>query len=132
MYYDKTDYYFFKYVKSDEKFLINRMQFVPNNGKNHYNNDDIIVTAISNKMIKDGVDTNLEFKLEYGCKWLYKPVSLKIENSETLSSNTNMGILSIGDSNIKYNKGYYDIIVNYSIDGNTHNNQKLNARILVK
>ena len=132
LYYDKTDYYFFKYVKSDEKFLINRMQFVPNNGKNHYNNDDIIVTAISNKMIKDGVDTNLEFKLEYGSKWLYKPVSLKIENSETLSSNTNMGILSIGDSNIKYNKGYYDIIVNYSIDGNTHNNQKLNARILVK
>ena len=80
LYYDKTDYYFFKYVKSDEKFLINRMQFVPNNGKNHYTNDDIIVTTISNKMIKDGVDTNLEFKLDYGSKWLYKPASLKIEN----------------------------------------------------
>lgn len=133
IYYDKIDYYYFKYVKSDNKFLINRMQFVSNNGKNHYNTDDIIVSSISSAMTKNGgLPFNVEFKFDYGSNWLFKPLSLAMNKNAEVKSNTKMAIMSIGDSNIRYERGYYDLIVNYSIDGNTQNIYEMKSRILVK
>jgi hypothetical protein len=130
-YYDKIDYYTFKHVKSSERFLINRMEFVSTNGKNHFNTDDIIVTNISSKMNKD-TKFNLEFKFDYGSKWLVSPVSLKTTASDVVESTTEMGIISIGNNKIKYDRGYYDIICKYSIDSNTQNLYSLKSRILVK
>lgn len=130
-YYDKIDYYTFKHVKSSERFLINRMEFVSTNGKNHFNTDDIIVTNISSKMNKD-TRFNLEFKFDYGSKWLISPVSLKTNASDVVESTTEMGIISIGNNKIKYDRGYYDIICKYSIDSNTQNLYSLKSRILIK
>ena len=124
-YYDKIDYYTFKYVKSSDKFLINRMNFITTNGKNHFNNNDIIVTNISTKMDKN-TRFNLEFKFDYGSKWTITPVSLKTNASDTVESTTEMGIISIGNNKIKYDSGYYDIICN------TQNLYSLKSRILVK
>lgn len=131
IYYDKIDYYYFKYIKSDNKFLVNRMLFVPNEGKNHYNTDDIIVASISPKMDKN-LPFNVEFKLDYGSHWVFKPMSLRMNKTAEVKSNTKMAIMSIGESNIRYERGYYDLIVNYSIDGNTQNIYEMKSRILVK
>ena len=62
MYYDKVDFYYFKYNKSDEKFLINRMNFEPTNGINHFSTNDIIAATLLNKMSKDNVDYKIETK----------------------------------------------------------------------
>lgn len=131
-YYDNIDYYTFKHVKSENKFLINRFDFIPTNGKNHFTNNDIIVANISPKMNKDGVNFALDFKLDYGSKWEFIPISLKSGEAESIKSTTEMGIISIGDNNIKYEKGYYNIICKYSIDGNTQNVYLIKSRILVK
>ena len=132
MYYDKVDFYYFKYNKSDEKFLINRMNFELTNGINHFSTNDIIAATLLNKMSKDNVDYKIEFKLDYGSKWSFVPVSLKMKHDVSIVSNSDLAIMSIGDSNIKYDRGYYDLIVNYSIDGNTQHIQTLKSRILVK
>jgi hypothetical protein len=104
------------------------MEFIPNNGINHFNNDDIIVATVSNKMN----NFNIEFKMDHGTKWEIKPASLKMTTSHSVNSSTEMAIMSLGNSNIKYEKGYYDILVNYSIDGNTSNTNQIKSRILVK
>ena len=83
-------------------------------------------------MSKDNVDYKIEFKLDYGSKWNFVPVSLKMKHDVSIVSNSDLAIMSIGDSNIKYERGYYDLIVNYSIDGNTQHIQTLKSRILVK
>ena len=83
-------------------------------------------------MNKDGVNFGLDFKLDYGSKWEFIPISLKSSEAESIKSTTEMGIISIGDNNIKYEKGYYDIICKYSIDGNTQNVYLIKSRILVK
>lgn len=132
LYYDDVDLYYFEYVKSDNKFLTNRMQFIPSTGKNHFSTDDIIVATISNNMSKDNTEFNLEFKLDFGSKWIFNPMSLKMYNTENVVSNTEMAIMSIGDSNIKYERGYYDLSVNYSLDGNIQNINTLKSRILIK
>ena len=107
------------------------MNFIPTNGKNHFNNNDIIVTNISTKMDKN-TRFNLEFKFDNGSKWTITPVSLKTNASDTVESTTEMGIISIGNNKIKYDSGYYDIICKYSIDSNTQNLYSLKSRILVK
>ena len=75
---------------------------------------------------------NLEFKFDYGSKWLISPVSLKTNASDIVESTTEMGIISIGSNKIKYDRGYYDIICKYSIDSNTQNLYSLKSRILIK
>ena len=59
-------------------------------------------------------------------------MSLKTSKTASVGSTTELAIMSIGDSNIKYERGYYDIVCNYSLDGNTHHIYKKIARILVK
>ena len=135
-YYEIKDKYEFKFVKSDDKFLINRMQYESCNGNNHFNNDDIIVTTLSAKMNKTidekTIDFKTEFKLDNGTKWDFIPMSLKTSKTASVGSTTELAIMSIGDSNIKYERGYYDIICNYSLDGNIDHIYKKIARILVK
>ena len=135
-YYEIKDKYEFKFVKSDDKFLINRMQYESCNGNNHFNNNDIIVTTLSAKMNKTIEDKFIEFKTEFkldnGTKWDFIPMSLKTSKRASVGSTTELAIMSIGDSNIKYERGYYNIICNYSLDGNIDHIYKKIARILVK
>ncbi len=131
-YYDITDDYKFVYVKSDDKFLINRMQYVSMKGNNKFNNNDIIVASISDKMDKNNFEYKTEHKLGYSTKWVFEPMSLKMTNTAFVESNTEMAIMSIGDSNIKYERGYYNLKCNYSLDGTTENIYTKTARILVE
>ena len=48
-----------------------------------------------------------------------KPLSIGIDNFGEFKSNTNMMLMSIGD-NLKYEPGYYEITVKYSIDNFTN------------
>lgn len=105
----KIGNYILKYIKSDKKFLINRYLYIPTDGINHFNTDDIIVTSLKN-------NDKLMVKLNSGAKWTISPVSLSATNSYTVNSNTELCIISIVKNLITYKPGYYNISVNYSID----------------
>ena len=120
---DNNSNYELRYVASDNKFLINRMIFKDSEGENIFNIDDIIVSTINN--------INLPFILELGSHWNFKPFSLGMNKEANVYSNTNSAIISMGQGNIKYERGYYDVNVRYSLDGNTQEQITKRARILV-
>lgn len=116
--------YKLKHVASDNKFLINRMTLKDSGGVNIFNTDDIIVSTINN--------IDMPFILELGSRWNFKPFSLGMNKEANVYSNTNSAIISMGKGNIKYECGYYDVNVRYSLDGNTQEQITKRARILVK
>ena len=116
--------YKLKHVASDNKFLINRMTLKDSGGVNIFNNDDIIVSTINN--------IDMPFILELGSHWNFKPFSLGMNKEANVYSNTNSAIISMGKGNIKYERGYYDVNVRYSLDGNTQEQITKRARILIK
>lgn len=117
--------YKLKYSFSKKMFLINRMKInYVKDGKNHFNMNDIIVcTLYNNKMLPSNINLST--------KWEIKPLSYKLDSSLNIHSNSNICILSCDKSN-KYNPGYYNISISYSLDGNTLNNTILNKKILVQ
>lgn len=115
--------YIIEYTVSDEKFLINRMKYVPSNGYNRFNHDDIIVGSISN------ADT--PFIMSLGTKWNINPFSIKMNDDAEVESNSNMFIMGLGKSNYIYESGYYDITVRYSLDGFTQHQCRTKTRIFV-
>ena len=48
----------------------------------------IIAATLLNKMSKDNVDYKIEFKLDYGSKWSFVPVSLKMKHDVSIVSNS--------------------------------------------
>jgi hypothetical protein len=114
---------YLEYVRSDNKFLVNRVKFEDANGIHQFNNNDIIACKIEN--------INIPFKLTYGSKWEIKPISFGINNFANIKSNTNIGIISIGN-NIKYEKGYYEIKVHYTIDNNDKLTYNKTTKFLIK
>ena len=115
--------YYLRYVRSDEKLLINRMNLVDMNGIYHFKDNDMIVCRLINY-------DRLPFKLSVGNKWNIKPISLGINNFENISSNANIGLISIGE-NLKYEKGYYEVEVNYSIDNFVNHAQKRTTKFKI-
>lgn len=126
--------YTFKYDKSDTKFLINRFvlrsrnneylvdnygQFVldkynrkikdPNYGKYKFNDKDIIAFYLQ-------TNEKLPYKVGLSTKWEIKPMSLGMSNDAKVESPNEIAIVSIGDKNFKYEKGYYTIVCKYSLD----------------
>ena len=112
------------YMKSDNKWLINRMEYIATNGINHFSPTDIIVGTINN--------IELPFILETGTKWDIMPYSLGMQSDSKVSSTTNTFLMSLGNDNTGYDKGYYNIVVHYSLDGMTQNKIENKAKILVK
>lgn len=108
----KENMIYLKLNKSNDIFLINRMEFIDCNGINQFNNNDFVAAKIIN-------NDRLPIKSELDSKWTIKPLSIGIDNFEEFKSNTNMMLMSIGD-NLKYEPGYYEIIVKYSIDNFTN------------
>jgi hypothetical protein len=115
--------YYLEYISSDNKLLINRLKYIDAKGKNKFKNNDIVVCRVEN--------LNTPFNLTLGSKWNIKPISIGIENYSNISSNTNMGIISIGD-NLKYESGFYEIQVNYSLDNRNINSEKRTTKILIE
>ncbi len=101
--------YKLKYERSDKKLLINRFIYNPSNGVNHFNDTDIVVASLKN-------NDKLSFKLSSGSKWKISPMSLDMDNIKMVTSNTELAIISINDKYSKYEKGYYNISVEYSVD----------------
>ena len=108
----KENMIYLKLNESNDIFLINRMEFIDCNGINQFNNTDFVVAKIIN-------NDRLPIKSELDSKWTIKPLSIGIDNFEEFKSNTNMMLMSIGD-NLKYEPGYYEITVKYSIDNFTN------------
>lgn len=113
-----------KHMSSDNKWLINRMEYISTKGINRFKPSDIIVGTINN--------VELPFMLLHGTKWSIKPFSLKMENDAEVHSNTNTFLMSLGGDNSGYESGYYNIIVRYSLDGVIQNEVEHKTRILVK
>lgn len=105
----KINDYTLKYQRSDRKFLLNRYIYLPTNGENHFSKDDIIVSSLK-------MNDKLPFKLSSGSKWVISPMSLRMRTSYNIKSNTELAILSIYNDLPEYEKGYYSISVNYSVD----------------
>ena len=116
--------YVLKHVSTKQLFLINRMKVNYKENIYHFNQDDIIVCSLyNNKMLP--VNMNLS------SKWNITPISYGANTTTKVCANTNTAIISINTTNI-YDKGYYDLTVNYSLDNNVLNTQKINKRILIK
>lgn len=101
--------YFFKYNRSGNEFLINRMKFNSSSGINHFLSTDIVVSNITNNY-------RLPFNLNIQSKYIVTPISLGLSKQTETKSNTEMAIINIPSNNNVYIKGYYDIKLNYSLD----------------
>ena len=117
-------YYKLQYFATDDKWLINRMKYISKEGINHFSKDDIIAGTVNN--------VDLPFILTRGTKWHISPFSLGMENDAEVESTTNTFLMSLGGDNIGYEPGYYNITVNYSLDGETQNIREHRARILIE
>ena len=113
-----------EYQKSDNKWLINRMEYIDAAGVNHFLSTDIIVGTVNN--------AELPFILTHGCKWNISPFSLGMQPDSEVESSSNTFIMSLGGDNTGYDPGYYNITVRYSLDGTVQNQHKHVARILIK
>ena len=113
-----------EYQKSDNKWLINRMEYIDAAGVNHFLSTDIIVGTVNN--------VELPFILTHGCRWSISPFSLGMQPDSEVESSSNTFIMSLGGDNTGYDPGYYNITVRYSLDGTVQNQRKHVARILVK
>lgn len=101
--------YSFEYEKSDKKLLINRFILEDSNGINKFNNKDIIAFYLQ-------TNDKLPFKIGLSTKWLIKPMSIGMSESSKVDSPNEIAIVSIGDNNFRYQKGYYSIVCRYSLD----------------
>lgn len=122
--YKKSNRFKFEYIKSDNKFLINRMFINYVNGENHFNNNDTIVATLKN-------NNGLYFKLNYGSKWKFTPNSLLMDKVKNVSSTTETTIISLNNGNIRYNKGYYNVECVYSLDANIQHTYTAKSKILI-
>lgn len=115
--------YTLNHFRSDNIFLINRMDIAYTDGVNHFNADDIITCEITN--------VNLPFILSLGSKWTFTKISLGGTSINPVTSKTNTAIVSIDKSQYKYVKGYYDVTVEYSIDDYYQHNRNLTGRFRI-
>lgn len=93
---------------SIDKFLVNRMDVIKSNGMNHFNQDDLIVATINNN--------NYQFNIDLSSKWEITKCYDENE-SQYVNSTTNMIIIPNNNIDNLYKVGYYDIKLNYTING---------------
>lgn len=122
-YYNHTGYEL-RYVNENVDFLINRMRFMSTEGKNHFNVDDLIAANVY-------TNDNLPTDIMQGSRWSIKPMSLGMTKSQTFESNSEMTIIPYPEGYSNYIKGYYDISLRYSLDGQTQNQYKKKARLRI-
>lgn len=119
------DYYKLEYVKSDNRFLLNRMLYIDSNGINHFNNDDLIVAKLEN-------NDRLPVNIFNGSKWSITPISVGIPDISPIESNCEMCILSLPKNNNEYYRGYYDVNVRYSLDRFSNQQFLKTTKLLIK
>lgn len=141
----------------DTRFLINRMQTVKTSDSNTVPHDKIICLSLYKKNNKEyagkteagaRTDTarilkmensfyegsyNLPFKLDaVSAKWKFIPYSINIKDEKTVTANANTALMSMQESKTKYMSGYYNVEIDYSLDGVTTQTHKLPYKIRIK
>lgn len=117
--------YKLQYINSENQFLLNRMKYIPSNGINHFNKNDIIVAKLE-------TNNRLPVNIFNSAKWNIVPLSIGINEAITNYSNNEMAIISLPMNNTEYHSGYYNINVRYCIDKYNQHQYKNIAKILVK
>lgn len=141
----------------DTRFLINRMQIVKTSDSNTVPHDKIICLSIykkNNKKYADKTENgrradtakvlkqenafyedsyNLPFKLDaVSAKWKFMPYSINIKDEKTVTAKANTALMSMQESKTKYMSGYYNVEIDYSLDGVTTQTYKLPYKIRIK
>ena len=137
--------YKFEYERSDKKFLVNRFILTyPSDtrdflveydkkqnhpeltwGYNHFNDKDIIAFYLE-------TNNKLPYKVGLSSKWEIKPMSSGMSNNCKVESQSEIAIVSIGNTNFKYERGYYDIVCKYSIDDYFQESMTKKAKFVVE
>lgn len=124
-YSDGIQKYILRHVQSEKLFLINRMKLVKSTGVNHFKKDDLVICSLENNPM---LPTNFELH----SKWNIKPLSFGMNINIHIIGNGNMAILSIPKNDSNYNRGYYEIEVQYSLNRSFVNNQFIKKKILIE
>ena len=101
--------YILNYKNSSKEYLLNRFEFISNNGLNHFSNDAIICCYVHN-------NDRLPFNPYISSKWAISPMSLGMTSESKFESNAEMTIISIPKNDNVYQSGYYKVTVKYSLD----------------
>lgn len=91
-----------------DKFLVNRMDIQKSNGYNHFNIDDLVIVSINNNDYQFNIDLTNKWKIQR----IYDPYKFDIVNS-----NANIMIIPSNNFDQKYSVGYYNVQLDYIIDG---------------
>jgi hypothetical protein len=119
-----NDTYVLKYNRSSEEYLLNRLEFNASEGYNQFNNDDIICCYVHN-------NDRLPFNGNISSKWKIEPMSLGMSLGTQFDSNGEMTILSLPKNNSKYESGYYNVSVKYSLDRDIQHQFKYTTKIKI-
>ena len=110
---------------SVDKFLVNRMNIIQSNGLNQFNRDDLVIVGINNNDYQFNIDLNNRWSINkiYDVNSVFKIVS-----------NTNLTIIPNNNIDNLYSVGYYNVALNYTINGLNNNEHQAIAqyRILDK
>ena len=116
--------YLLIYNRGANCVLVNRLQIEWSNGHHHFNPKDIIVCTLANS------DT-LSVDMQSQSKWHVETMSIGMSNGSTVNAIGNIGMLSVGTKNNRYDEGYYAISVNYNIDGSTNHTETRKIKFFV-
>lgn len=110
--------------RSDEKILVNRMNFSKMNGVYHFKSNETIVARLNNF-------NNIPHKLKIGSRWTFTPLAIGTEFKNYYDSPTNIGLMSIGTGTNKAERGYYKVEVKYSVDNFVNEICKRSTKFLI-
>ena len=101
--------YTIKYANySIDKFLINRMDIIKSNGFNHFNVDDLIIATLNNN--------DYQFNIDLNNKWSINKI-YDVNKIFEINNNSNIAIITNNNKDNLYTPGYYNIQLNYTING---------------
>lgn len=96
------------YGNSIDKFLVNRMDIEKSNGYNHFNQDDLVIVTVKNN--------DYHFNIDLTNKWDINLI-YDYTKSNKVMSNSNIVIIPNNNYDHLYTPGYYNVLLNYSING---------------
>lgn len=117
--------YVLKYERSSKEFLINRMDYNSANGYNHFNNNEIIAARMIN-------NDRLPIRMDISSKWKITYASLGMSLSEEFESDAETTIISMPMNDNKYQRGYYNATIKYSLDRDLQHQFKNTATFRVE
>ena len=78
-----------------------------------------IYLSTSDEMLPILITNKVSFKLSNGSKWNIVPMSLGMQTVNPVHSNTELAIISIPNKFSEYERGYYSLSIEYTVDDYT-------------